>query len=83
MQLKSAMSPPAAVQEKSYIMVISAPMAPSHTHNMAGDASRRASTGEQSCWSEVNSRMLEIPYLKTRGSRRHSNKFTVILLRSR
>ena len=48
MQLKSAMSPPAAVQEKSYIMVISAPMAPSHTHNMAGDASRRASACDES-----------------------------------
>ena len=42
---------PAAVQEKRYIMVISAPMAPSHTHNMAGDASRRASACEQSSWS--------------------------------
>jgi hypothetical protein len=32
---------------------------------------------------EVNARMLEIPHLKIRGTRRHSNKFTVIPLRSR
>ena len=52
------------------------------SHHMAGDA-RPSLELPRVFLNEVNARMLEIPHLKTRGTRRHSNKFTVILLRSR
>ena len=52
------------------------------SHHMSGDA-RPSLELPRVFLNEVNARMLEIPYLKTRGTRRHSNKFTVILLRSR
>ena len=52
------------------------------SHHMAGDA-RPSLELPRVFLNEVNARMPEIPHLKTRGTRRHSNKFTVILLRSR
>ena len=52
------------------------------SHHMSGDA-RPSLELPRVFLNEVNARMLEIPHLKTRGTRRHSNKFTVILLRSR
>ena len=52
------------------------------SHHMAGDA-RPSLELPRVFLNEVNARMLEIPHLKIRGTRRHSNKFTVILLRSR
>ena len=53
-----------------------------HSHNMAGDT-RSCLELRGVFLNEVNARMPEIPHLKTRGTLRHSNKFTVILLRSR
>ena len=52
------------------------------SHHMAGDA-RPCLELRGVFLNEVNARMPEIPHLNTRGTRRHSNKFTVILLRSR
>ena len=52
------------------------------SHHMSGDA-RPSLELPRVFLNEVNARMPEIPHLKTRGTRRHSNKFTVILLRSR
>ena len=52
------------------------------SHHMSGDA-RPSLEFPRVFLNEVNARMLEIPHLKIRGTRRHSNKFTVIPLRSR
>ena len=51
------------------------------SHHMSGDA-RPSLELPRVFLNEVNARMPEIPHLKTRGerTRRHSNKFTVILL---
>ena len=45
------------------------------SHHMAGDA-RPSLELPRVFLNEVNARMLEIPHLKIRGTRRHSKKFT-------
>ena len=53
-----------------------------HSHHMAGDA--RASLDLRGVFlDEMNSTLPEIPSRNTPGTRRHLNKFIVILLRSR
>ena len=52
------------------------------SHNMAGDA-RPPLELRGVLLIEANTRLPENPHRNTRGTRWHSNKFTVILLRSR